>query len=192
MADPSTDLLKVDDDLLEALLAETRTEVGYADHKASLVLAALGIGFSAFLGGLYASSWEPGDLPSAGPWFWYAGAVVALVAVVAAGVAVFPRTGKTDYGENRPIYYWGQISKTGSKEQFVSSLVAHPPDAKDRTVDQLYVLSRVVSRKYWWVKASLWAALLAGVLLIAAGLFELSDDEKDSEDATSAYVIFHR
>lgn len=42
----------------DELLAEARTEVGYADQKASIILAALGIGFSAFLAGTYASDWR--------------------------------------------------------------------------------------------------------------------------------------
>lgn len=189
--DPVPDSDEVDE-LLETLLGETRTEVGHADHKASLVLAALGIGFSAFLGGLYASSWEPNDLPGWGPGIWYAGAGAALLSVIAAGFAVFPRTGKTDHGPDRPIYYWGQISKIDSKEAFEQALQTHPPDAEQRTIDQLYVLSKVVSEKYCWVKCSLWLAVAAIALLITAGIIELAIDDDDSSKAMAHYVIDHQ
>ena len=64
--------------LEETILDEARVEISYADHKASILLAALGIAFAAFLGGLFASDWRPTDLESWGEFVWWLGGVCAL------------------------------------------------------------------------------------------------------------------
>ncbi|MCP4383429.1 MAG: hypothetical protein GY798_18755 [Hyphomicrobiales bacterium] len=155
----------------DELLAEARSEVGYADHKASLILAALGIGFSAFLGGTYASDWRPSDLRSWGEWAWWLGAVAALLAVGAAALAVWPRLG--DRSLERPLYYWGQVSKTSSIEDMVRHLEEHPPDPLKRTQDQLWHLSRLVASKYRWVRSSLVLAAGSTAMFILAGISAL-------------------
>lgn len=169
-ADPLPD---VDGGYLETLLAESRVEVGYADHKASMVLASLGIGFSAFLGGLYASSWEPSDLPLVGTLFWWSGAVGALLSVAAAALAVWPRTGDDTISVERPVYYWGQVAEVDSPQVLIEKLAEHPPDAKRRSVDQLHALSKLVATKYSWVRWALRCAGGAAAMLVASGLIEL-------------------
>jgi Family of unknown function (DUF5706) len=76
-----------------AMLAEARADIGYADHKASMVLAALGIGFSALLGGLFASDWLPTDLVGWAEVLWWIGGLLAVASVIFAGLAVWPRVG---------------------------------------------------------------------------------------------------
>ena len=166
-------LQEIDEDYLESLLAEARVEVGYADHKASMVLAALGIGFSALLGGLYASSWEPSDFPLAGTILWWAGAVVALASVAAAALAVWPRIGDESISAERPIYFWGQVARVDSVEALTEEFERNKPDPKRRTVDQLHALSKLVARKYRWVRWSLACGGGAAVLLLASGIVEL-------------------
>lgn len=61
-------------ELAKVLLAESREELTRADGKASLLLAALGIGLSAILGAVLAGNWAPFVLAS--PWeaIWWTGA----------------------------------------------------------------------------------------------------------------------
>lgn len=70
--------------LEDVILAEARTEISYADNKASTLLAALGIGFGAFLGGLFVSDWRPTDLESWGEASW---CVASALSVAAVGLA---------------------------------------------------------------------------------------------------------
>ena len=62
----------------DVMLAEARAEVNAADQKASLVLAALGVGFGAVVGGLLARDWEPSDLTGFGEVLWWIGAALSL------------------------------------------------------------------------------------------------------------------
>lgn len=159
-------------DAIEAdLLAEARTEVGYADHKASVVLAALGIGFSAFLGGVFASDWRPGDLSDSGRVWWWLGAICASVAVGCAAAAVWPRTGrKTKTG---PIYYWGQAAQAKSIAELDTRFETDPPERAKRTRHQLFHLSHLVQKKYRWVRAAIGFGAVATVLFALSGLTEL-------------------
>ena len=93
------------------MLAEARADIGYADHKASMVLAALGIGFSAVLGGLFASDWRPTDLTGWAEFFWWVGGVSAVASVIFAGLAVWPRIGDPDPTH---VYYWATYSRAST------------------------------------------------------------------------------
>lgn len=155
----------------EDLLAEARTEVVHADHKASLVLAALGIGFSAFLAGLLASNWDPSMLDEFGEVLWWSGAASALGAVATAALAVWPRTGNRKL--DRPIYYWGQAARFDSVESLAKRLDEEPPDRRRRVRDQLWHVSRLVSKKYQWIRWSIGLAGGSAVLFVIAGLTTL-------------------
>lgn len=148
----------------EAMLAEARTEVSYADHKASMVLAALGIGFGAVLGGLLAGDWKPSN-QGGGEWAWWLGATLAVGAITASAAAVWPRwrLGQQEEG----VYYWGQVARLKSYDEMCERLNEKEEHAGDRTRHQLWELSRIVATKYRFLRGSF---VLAGLSAIAFGL----------------------
>lgn len=149
-----------------SMLEEARAEVAPADHKASMVLAALGIGFGALLGGLLARDWEPSDLDSIGEWFWWPGALLSLASIAVAASAVWPRFRADDVSEG--IYYWGHVATFDSVEALRTALDGSPPMREERTLHQLWHLSKIVRKKYKRVR---WAIGLGGA---AACLFLLA------------------
>jgi hypothetical protein len=150
------------------MLAEARHEVGAADHKASMVLAVLGIGFGALLGGLFARDWSPGALTGPGQAIWWVGAVLAVGSVAAAAMAVWPRFTVPERTEE--IYYWGHVAAFGSRTDFDAMWDDHPPRMADRTRHQLFELSHIVARKYRWVRVAMRAAATAISILVLAAL----------------------
>ena len=55
-------------ELLLALLAEARAEIGRADQKAAILLAAIGVAAGAAIGGSLGGKWGPGSIPDAVEW----------------------------------------------------------------------------------------------------------------------------
>jgi hypothetical protein len=148
-ADPPVEAIEVE----LSILAEARNEVGAADHKASMVLAVLGIGFGALLAGLIARDWSPAELDVPGRTVWYVGALLAAGSVGAAALAVWPRF--TVPPPSPQVYYWGHVAAFDSREALDASLDAQPPTLPARTRHQLYELSRIVARKYHWVRVAM-------------------------------------
>lgn len=151
-----------------AMLAEARNEVGAADHKASMVLAVLGIGFGAVLGGLIARDWNPGELNLAGRLLWWAGAASATLSVLCAASAVWPRFRLPP--KNRDVFYWGHVAAYPGLAELGKALDRFPPSLEDRTRHQLFELSRIVARKYQCVRAAMRLSGLAAPLFLTAAL----------------------
>lgn len=156
---------------LDVLLEEAREEVGYADHKASLILAALGIGFSVVLGGLFASDWDPTKLSGFVETLWWVATGVAVYAVFAAASAVWPRLG--DSSRRDELYYWGQVAQYDTADAFAKAVDGLSPDPEKRTADQVWQLSGIVKTKYDWIRHAMAAAGLSMALLLIVGLIEL-------------------
>lgn len=93
----------------EALLAETREELQKADAKASILLAATGIAFSALLAAAGAGTWSPeklhhGDARLA---IWCSLAL-ALAGVCILGGAVIPRL-RARTMDREKLHYFGNV-----------------------------------------------------------------------------------
>lgn len=140
----------------QAMLAEARADVAMADHKASMVLASLGIGFAALLGGLLAGDWEPSSLELPGLLLWWSGTGMAAGAVGCAAAAVWPRYKTVDVSDG--VTYWGHVAMFPSVAALSSHLDDHPPSTAARTRTQLWHLSRIVFKKYRLIR---WAIGLA-------------------------------
>jgi hypothetical protein len=136
-----------------SILAEARNEVGAADHKASMVLAVLGIGFGALLAGLLARDWSPADLEPLGRACWVVAVLLAGGSVAAAAAAVWPRFTVPPASEH--VYYWGHVAAYESRAELEATLAAHPPTLPARTRHQLFELSHIVARKYHWVRVAM-------------------------------------
>lgn len=152
-----------------AILAEARNEVGAADHKASMVLAVLGIGFGAVLGGLIARDWSPGDLNGFGRSTWTVGALLAGGSVFSAGSAVWPRF--TVPAKTREVHYWGHVAALESSHELTEILDEQPPSLTDRTRHQMFELSHIVARKYAWVRTAMRLAAASVPFFLVAGLW---------------------
>jgi hypothetical protein len=151
------------EDPAAVMLAEARADVGLADHKASMVLAVLGIGFGALLGGLIAGDWSPSDLKGLGEPIWWLGAGMAAASVVCAAMAVWPRFTSADYTEG--IFYWGHVAQFETLWEFSDALNSQKP-VEDRTKHQLWRISKIVVRKYQLIRIAFVLAGGAGVALL--------------------------
>jgi len=168
-----TDASKIPDERTAALaaemLGEVTIEIDRADQKASLLIGSLGIAFSIVLSGLLSGDWTPETLSTTGLALWIAGALVAGASVVAAALAVWPRSSRGP--APGAITYWGQVRGLGSPAAVAQALAERGLPAPERTYQQLLVLSAVVQRKYRCIR---WSMVLAGVgvaLIVAAFLF---------------------
>ena len=161
----------IDEGLEEVLLQEARIEVGHADTKASFVLAGLSIGFSALLSGILSNDWRPTDLEPHFEFIWWVGAVLAMLSVVSAVSAVWPRTG--DSSLDRPVYYWGQVAQMDEMADLSDALNSNPPVRAARTRDQIWHLSQLVARKYRWVRVAIVLGGIAALAFAVVGLGEL-------------------
>lgn len=151
--------------LAETMLAEVRSELDHADQKASLLIGSLGIAFSVILGGMLGGDWT---LEALRPWarvLWIVGGVIAVLSVLAAAAAVWPRLTKAPPGTT--ITFWGHVREFGDHAELAAALAAHGLHDPQRTFQQLLVLSTVVRSKYRWIR---WSMLLAaaGFTLVGA------------------------
>ncbi len=144
----------------DVMLAEARVEVSYADHKASMVLASLGVGFGAVIGGLLAGDWKPAD-QGGGEWAWWVGLCLAVGSVAYAAAAVWPRYPRQ--GKSDELYFWGDVASMPSYDELSRRLDGAPPSAGNRTRRQLWALSNIVAMKYRLIRAAFVAAALAVV-----------------------------
>lgn len=149
-----------------AMLTEARNEVGAADHKASMVLAVLGIGFGALLAGLIARDWSPNELNTGGQVLWWSGAMSATASVIAAANAVWPRF---KIVKSPPtVFYWGHVAAFEDQRDLERALDKRPPELEDRTRHQLFELSTIVAKKYRRVRAAMILSIPAAVLFLGA------------------------
>lgn len=153
----------------EAMLTEARAEVGAADHKASMVLTALGVGFGALLGGLLAGDWAPQQLSSGFEVVWWVGAASAVAAVASASLAVWPRWDASDIEDG--IYYWGHVAKLDSLTEARKQVASSRACPEDRAIHQLWHLSRIVARKYSFVRWAFRFAWSAAAFLAVSATF---------------------
>lgn len=154
--------------VLEVMLAEARAEVAVADHKASMVLTALGVGYGALLGGLLAGDWRPRVLTGWSEVVWWIGAAGAVAAVVAASLAVWPRWDASD--AERGISYWGHVATFSAFAEFSDAIGNGPVNPDERVKHQLWHLSRIVQRKYSLVRIAFQGAWLSGALFLVSAV----------------------
>jgi len=149
------------------MLAEARADVVQADHKASMVLAALGIGFAAVLGGQLAGRFDSSSLTDVGQGVWWVGVGIAVLAVGAAALAVWPRFSTKDHPQFG-ITYWGHAARHKCLPDLVDAFAKSDTTSPQRTLHQFWRVSRLLRWKYWLVRLALVLASAAGLLLGAA------------------------
>jgi hypothetical protein len=147
------------------MLAESRDDVKHADQKASVILASLGIGFGAVLGGQLAGNFDPAAFSGVGQAVWWAGVVLAVSSVALAVLAVWPRY-RLDDSPQYGITYWGHVAAFKELRDFEEALDGGVATGEHRATHQLWRLSRLVLLKYRFVKAAL---ILGAVSALALG-----------------------
>ncbi|GAA3943916.1 Pycsar system effector family protein [Microbacterium soli] len=153
------------------MLQEARDDVQHADQKASLLLATAGVGFGVVVGGQMSSPWRADQMLSPiGQILWWAGIVAAVASVVAAAVAVWPRY-RLEVMPRYGITYWGHVAAFRDPRSLGKAMTKAGSDRKgagrDRALHQLWSLSRIVLKKYRWIRASL---VLAGCAVLGLSL----------------------
>ncbi|MFC5931545.1 Pycsar system effector family protein [Cryobacterium melibiosiphilum] len=114
-------MTKKTQDSVRQMLAEARDDASRADQKASVILAALGIGFGAVLGGQLAGNFDSGQFSDAGEVVWWAGALLATVSVSLAVLAVWPRY-RVDDSPQYGMTYWGHVAAFKELSDFEDAL----------------------------------------------------------------------
>lgn len=102
--------------LASQILREAREELGRADGKAGLLLAAAGVGIGAVLAGLLAQDWDPAKLHDSVEWLWWIGTIAGLCGPVALSCAVWPRTTYRKNRNPKKVAFFGDVvglSETG-------------------------------------------------------------------------------
>lgn len=154
-------------EMAQRMLDEARADVVHADQKSSLLLAALGVGFGAVVGGQLSAGWDSSRLSCLGQLVWWVGVVASILAVGMAACAIWPRYVLTDRPEFG-VTFWGHAAAFSDPGKLKVALKGQEVKSLDRTTHQLFMLSRLVLKKYRFVRASLILAGSAGVLLGAA------------------------
>jgi len=148
----------------EQMLVEARDDIKHADQKASVLLAALGIGFAAIIGGQLSAEWDSNSLTGGAQIVFWIGVGSAIASVGASALAVWPRYQLDD----SPLYgvtYWGHIAAFKRLTDLEEVLDAQDGPNERRTRHQLWRVSQLVLKKYRYVRLSLIFGALAGVLL---------------------------
>ena len=123
---------------------------------------------------MLAGDWSPFALPA--PWeaIWWAGAGLAGVALLALGLATWPKL-KHRSGTSVAVTYFRDAAAYDSPSELGKALRGDNTDATERTVLQLHALSQRALQKYRWVQVALVALALAiGCTLVAILGAELS------------------
>lgn len=145
---------------LADLLANTRDELNRADSKASLLLAAIGVIIGALIGGLAGSKWTPMALGSGEQGLWWAGVAAAAGGVSWIAASVCPRIHQSKTAHPGLPAYYGDVAAYQDIDAFRNAIV-QVPDARERLINQTYVVSGIVQRKYLQLRRGLLSLLVA-------------------------------
>jgi hypothetical protein len=152
--------------LAQLLLAETREELTRADGKASLLLAALGIGISAILAAILAGNWSPFKLDEPYGGLWWAGSVFTGASFFCLCAAVYPRV--KHRSASRGVTYFGDVAALKTTGELRAALKRSETDPAERSVTQLHVVAWLVARKYRFIRCGLVTLGTAIVLVLTA------------------------
>ncbi|MEU1476897.1 Pycsar system effector family protein [Streptomyces sp. NPDC005760] len=155
--------------LCERLLAELRGEVGRADSKASVLVAALGMTAGVFSGLLAGRDWTPAELSATGTALWWAGTAALGLSLFALLLAVLPRYSSDGWTPGRPLSYFGDIQQAVRLGRLETALGDTRRDPTTGLTAALTEMSRIAARKHQWIRTGL-IAFCTGTVLLPASL----------------------
>ncbi|MDT0342015.1 Pycsar system effector family protein [Streptomyces litchfieldiae] len=165
MSDPDPPPRSFPQPLAEQLLAEIRVEIGRADSKAAMLVAALGAAAALFGGTVAQSGWTPGALPVAGQVLWWCGTLSLGLSLAAFLLAVAPRYGRRRWEAGDPLTYFGDVLRAARQGELPAALAETDESAERRLVRALAINSRIAALKLRWVRLGLTAFAAGGLLL---------------------------
>jgi hypothetical protein len=157
-----------------AILEEARKEVDRADSKASILLAASGVGIGALLAGLLAGTWTPVKLPVIAQLLWWAGAFSAAIGIGCLSWAVYPRRHRRDSEALETIAYYSDVIAFRSVPELVAGLTKSAGMRIELVADQIRQISRIVNYKYQLIRWGMLVLYLATVAVLASLLIDIA------------------
>jgi hypothetical protein len=148
------------------LLAETREDLGRADTKVSVLLSTAGIIASIVTGAIAAGHWRPTQLALWAQVIWWCGVGVASVGIVALASAIAPRIRHPE--DKSALRYFAHAAQFESLEDLMDALKAVDDQTGSLTGSQLWLLSKILVRKYVLIRFALISFGAAALMLIAA------------------------
>jgi Family of unknown function (DUF5706) len=150
------------------LLSEAREEVGRADLKASILLAAAGVGLAAIVQGLVGSGWKPGNLGQ--PWtaVWWIATTTSMAGLFCLVQAVLPRTKASGVTLPHHVFYFENAAAFSGTAELQAALLDDETSRLHRAAHQLWHVSRIVRRKYRWIRGGIWLLQASVALGLAA------------------------
>lgn len=172
------------DDYAKTLLAETREELVHADGKASILFSAGGVIVGIVAAALLSEGWEPSNLDSWAEALWWAGTGLVLVGLLCLGAAVLPRIRAGGWFIRNPFsqqparttprrtaaHYFGDLAPLTTLKSARQAVVAGAEAGLDRTVEQAWVLSKIVLTKYRLTQVALSLYGIGGISVLIAHL----------------------
>jgi hypothetical protein len=153
-------------DYAQLLLNETREDLGRADAKVSVLLSSAGIISSIIVGAIAAGHWRPTQLALWVQVIWWLGVTVASAGIVALASALAPRVRHPD--AKAALHYFGHAAQFDSFREFLDTLDEISGERAVRTASQLWLVSRILVRKYKLIRFALVSFGVAAVMLVAA------------------------
>lgn len=161
----SADLRGSREELVGALLRESREELERIDLKASILLSVCSLSLAALVHAAAYLHWDPRELVGF-QWFLWSGMALGACALVALAAAVWPRLGKGDEG----ITYFGHVARFEGLEELNAGLdreASRHPSLSDHAAKRLLALSRIIYDKYRYIR---WGMGLFGVSMLLCAL----------------------
>ncbi|GAA2503479.1 Pycsar system effector family protein [Streptomyces gobitricini] len=156
-------------DAAARLLADLRSEIARADHKASVLVAALGMTAGVVSGLLAGRGWGPGALSLPGAAAWWAGTGALALALLALLMAIVPRYGAADWEPGQPLSYFGDIQEAVRRGLLAEALAETERAGAVSLIAALTENSRIAARKHQWIRTGV-LAFSAGAVLLPASL----------------------
>lgn len=157
-----------------SLLAECREEVDRADKKASILLAATGVGIGALLAGLIAGKWSPFQLKDAIQWLWWTGVAATAGGLWYLACAVYPRTRRRGVDKPESVAYFGDVLAFPTTAELTSAIAHSSEVSLTRLADQVRQVSLIVDRKYAYIRRAMWLLFSAAICCALSVLINLS------------------
>ncbi|RSS98777.1 Pycsar system effector family protein [Streptomyces sp. WAC05374] len=151
------------------LLADLRSEIARADHKASVLVAALGMTAGVVSGLLAGRGWNPSTLSAPGALVWWAGTAALALALLALLMAIVPRYGGADWEPGQPLSYFGDIQQAAQRGLLAEALAETERAGAAPLIAALTENSRIAARKHQWIRTGV-LAFSAGAVLLPASL----------------------
>jgi hypothetical protein len=170
----------VRDELIRALLRESREELERIDLKASILLSVFGLALVGLAHAAAFEEWDPRTL-GAFQWILWTGVVFACAAIVALAGAVWPKLSHAT--EEEGLTYFGHVARHNRVEELHAALdreaSAHPSPT-DHAVKRLLAVSKIIDTKYRWIRRGMALFAVAVPLWAIAIIIALSSSSSGS------------